>query len=115
MIRVGVLVGSDQLRRRLVGDVVDHVVQTDVDPLGLRLQADEKPLLADGSGDLLDAAICALQAAWAARRPRYGLPADAPSGDLPFTDGAFVDAGFFATSFPYLNPPIPGSPSEAVP
>ena len=31
-------------------------------------------LVADGSGDLLDAAICALQAAHAAARPRYGLP-----------------------------------------
>ena len=32
--------------------------------------------MADGSGDLLDAVICALQAAWAARRPSYGLPKD---------------------------------------
>lgn len=42
-------------------------------------------------------------------------PEDAPSGDLPFTDGAFVDATFFAESFPYLRTPIPGSPSEAIP
>jgi hypothetical protein len=31
-------------------------------------------LIADGSGDLLDAVICALQAAHAATLPRYGLP-----------------------------------------
>ncbi|NDC54181.1 MAG: DUF429 domain-containing protein [Planctomycetia bacterium] len=31
-------------------------------------------LVADGSGDLLDAVICALQAAHAALLPRYGLP-----------------------------------------
>jgi hypothetical protein len=31
-------------------------------------------LIADGSGDLLDAVICALQAAHAAALPRYGLP-----------------------------------------
>jgi len=31
-------------------------------------------LVADGSGDLLDAVICALQAAHAAALPRYGLP-----------------------------------------
>jgi len=31
-------------------------------------------MLADGAGDLLDAAICGLQAAHAALRPRYGLP-----------------------------------------
>ena len=39
------------------------------------------------------------------------LPAaDAPSGSLPFTDGAVVDASFFDASFPYLKTPIPGSP-----
>ncbi len=39
------------------------------------------------------------------------LPADvAPSGQLPFTDGAYVDALFFDTRFPYLLTPIPGSP-----
>jgi hypothetical protein len=31
-------------------------------------------LIADGSGDLLDAVICALQAAHASALPRYGLP-----------------------------------------
>src|SRR5204862_6872041 len=38
-------------------------------PLGVRLrigEALENPVLADGSGDLLDAIICAVQAAWAA-------------------------------------------------
>ena len=33
-------------------------------------------LINDGSGDLLDAAICALQAAHASRLPNYGLPID---------------------------------------
>jgi hypothetical protein len=38
------------------------------------------------------------------------LPAaDAPSGQLPYTDGAYVDATFFDTAFPYLRDPIPGS------
>jgi hypothetical protein len=50
-------------------------------PLGIRLEAKEKALLDEGAGDLLDAVICAVQAAWAARRPGYGLPADAPSGE----------------------------------
>lgn len=40
------------------------------------------------------------------------LPAaDAPSGMLPFTDGAFVDAGFFTNAFPYLTTPVSGSPN----
>ncbi len=38
--------------------------------------------------------------------------ADAPSGKLPFTDGAYVDAKMFGSSFPYLNNPIPGSPND---
>jgi hypothetical protein len=38
--------------------------------------------------------------------------AEAPSGQLPFTDGAFVNASFFAEKFPYLRPPLPGSPNE---
>ena len=41
----------------------------------------EKRLIEDGSGDTLDAAICALQAAWAAREPRYGMPARVPAGE----------------------------------
>jgi hypothetical protein len=35
-----------------------------------------RKLTADGSGDLLDAVICGLQAAHAALLPRYGLPSD---------------------------------------
>jgi hypothetical protein len=38
----------------------------------------EKRLIDDGSGDTLDAVICAVQAAWAARQPRYGLPRRVP-------------------------------------
>lgn len=38
-------------------------------------------------------------------------PAEAPSGQLPFTDGAFIDASFFDQKFPYLRTPIPGSPN----
>lgn len=49
-------------------------------PLGIRLRT-AVDLVADGSGDMLDAAICALQAAWAARRPGYGIPPHAPAGE----------------------------------
>lgn len=37
---------------------------------------------------------------------------EAPSGQLPFTDGAFVNASLFAQTFPYLRPPLAGSPNE---
>lgn len=40
----------------------------------------------------------------------FGGSAYAPSGGLDFTDGAYVDASFFGTAFPYLNLPIAGSP-----
>ncbi|HET9298947.1 MAG TPA: DUF4331 domain-containing protein [Candidatus Polarisedimenticolaceae bacterium] len=42
------------------------------------------------------------------------LPLDvAPSGQLPYTDGAFVSAAAFDDTFPYLRTPNPGSPAEA--
>lgn len=49
--------------------------------LGLRLKlthAQRDALVQDASGDSLDAALCLVQAAWAARQgpPRYGLPQD---------------------------------------
>jgi hypothetical protein len=53
-------------------------------PLGIRVRMErkfEKQVVADGSGDLLDAVICAAQAAWAAKRPGYGLPAEASAGE----------------------------------
>ena len=51
-------------------------------PLGITLRVDrtlERLLVDDGSGDSLDAAVCALQAAWGfvRRRSNYGLPAHA--------------------------------------
>jgi hypothetical protein len=39
-------------------------------------------------------------------------PADAPAGALPYTDGALQDAAQFDAVFPYLRPPVPGSPNE---
>jgi hypothetical protein len=42
----------------------------------------------------------------------FGTPDQAPAGDVPFTDGAYVDSSMFMDHFPYLNPPLPGSPNE---
>lgn len=45
--------------------------------LGLRLRmthAQRDVLVDDASGDRLDAVLCLLQAAWASRQPRFGLP-----------------------------------------
>ena len=41
--------------------------------------------------------------------------ADAPSGQLPYTDGATVKATDFRNTFPYLNTPIPGAGADAAP
>ena len=46
--------------------------------LAVRLEADAaqcRQLVADPTGDALDAVLCLIQAAWAAVRPNYGLPA----------------------------------------
>jgi hypothetical protein len=46
-------------------------------PLGIRLQckpALRKRLIEDGTADWLDAVLCAVAAAWAAQRPRFGMP-----------------------------------------
>jgi hypothetical protein len=48
----------------------------------------KEQVIADPSGDSLDAVLCAVQAAWAARRPRYGLP-----GRIDPCEGWIVSAG----------------------
>ena len=40
------------------------------------------------------------------------VPADAPSGAIRFTDGAYLDETFFNPAFPYLKTPLPGSPQK---
>lgn len=42
----------------------------------------------------------------------FGATNQAPSGALPFTDGAYIDAKMFKSTFPYLNTPLPGSPND---
>jgi len=36
----------------------------------------------------------------------------APDGQLPFVDGAHVDATMYGDAFPYVNSPLPGSPNK---
>ncbi len=56
-----------------------HALELGATRLGLRLKltnAQRDTLIEDASGDSLDAVLCLVQAAWAARHgaPRYGLP-----------------------------------------
>jgi hypothetical protein len=71
------------VRKQIVAKLADG------QPLGIEVQFSglEKPVVAEGSGDLLDSVICAVQAAWATSRPGYGLPAEA----LP-TEGWIISA-----------------------
>lgn len=51
---------------------------SDTQHYGLRVTLDAPaPLIDDPTGDSLDAVLGAVQAAWAARRPAYGIPAEA--------------------------------------
>jgi hypothetical protein len=68
--------GSERLLARK--DIVEALEQGRT-RLGLRLKltpAQAGELVADASGDRLDAVLCLLQAAWAMGRPGLGLPAD---------------------------------------
>jgi hypothetical protein len=69
-------------RRAVRKRVVTALKQGEALDIRLRMAPTmERALVADGSGDSLDAAICAVQAAWAARQARYGIPASAPAGE----------------------------------
>ncbi len=68
-----------QTPERLIAriDLVDALDQGRT-RLGLRLKlthAQRDSLIADASGDRLDAVLCLMQAAWASTRPNHGLPA----------------------------------------
>lgn len=69
---------AKQTPERLIArkDLVDALEQGRT-RLGLRLRlshAQRDALVADASGDALDAVLCLLQAAWAAGQPEHGLP-----------------------------------------
>jgi hypothetical protein len=71
--------------RRAARRAIVHALK-DGRPLGIAVEASgriERLALGDGSGDTLDAIICATQAAWAWQRraSRYGLPPDAPAAE----------------------------------
>jgi len=62
-------------------------------------EEDAPALVEDGTGDQLDALLCAVQAAWAytKRQFNYGIPADADS-----SEGWIVDPATFGLAGPLL-------------
>ena len=70
---------SKQTPERLIAriDLIDALDQGRT-RLAVRLKlthAQREDLIADASGDRLDAVLCLMQAAWASTRPNHGLPA----------------------------------------
>lgn len=84
-------VKAKQTPERLIArvDLVDALDQGRT-RLGLRLKlshAQRQDLIADASGDRLDAVLCLMQAAWANGQPGHGLP-----GDIDPIEGWIVTA-----------------------
>ena len=68
--------GADSERLIARKDLL-HALELGRTRLGLRValsHALRDEVLADAQGDLLDALLCLVQAAWASTQPRYGLP-----------------------------------------
>jgi hypothetical protein len=69
---------SDEPDRLLARKSIVEALEQGRTRLNLRLKltpAQAGELVADASGDRLDAVLCLVQAAWAAEQPRHGLPA----------------------------------------
>lgn len=60
--------------------------------------------------DVVDISLRVAMGALLAADPKTA--AAAPSGALPFTDGAFTDASHYDTTFPYLKTPLTFSPQK---
>jgi hypothetical protein len=63
--------------RRAARELIVQALERGTHPLGIEVRLDaalRSRLVEDGSGDWLDAVLCAVAAAWAAQRPHYGLP-----------------------------------------
>jgi hypothetical protein len=65
--------------RRAARTTIVRALENGSHPLGVTVQMKRslrQHLIADGTADRLDAVLCAVAAAWAARQPNYGLPLD---------------------------------------
>lgn len=95
---------EDSAERLLARKDIVEALEQGRTPLGLRLKltpAQAGELVADASGDTLDAVLCLMQAAWAHGQPGYGLPAAVDP-----VEGWIVSAGAPTT----VDPPAPAKP-----
>ena len=69
--------------RAVVRRTILAALRTGRHRLGVRVKFSSRELQreaqSDGSGDLLDAVLCAVQAGWASLKPRFGLPRGIPA------------------------------------
>jgi hypothetical protein len=84
---------SDAPDRLLARKHIVELLEQGRTQLGLRLKltpAQAGELVADASGDRLDAVLCLVQAAWALEQPRFGQPeaVDAVEGWITGAGGA---------------------------
>jgi len=61
--------------------------------------------------DVVDIALRVVMGALCHANLGLCTPEDAPVGNQAFTDGAPISAADFGNAFPYVNPPLPGSPN----
>jgi hypothetical protein len=90
-------------REQARADIVTALERGDIGGLGLRLVVDavmRRALIADASGDTLDAVLCLVQAAFASRRADFGLPETVDA-----IEGWIVGAGLIASSQQSLSAP----------
>ena len=99
----GTVVASEQLR-----------LNTSIAPVAKGSQKNLGVIAGDTSGypngrrpgdDVVDIALRAIMGVLL-------TPEQAPDGQLPYTDGAYVDDSFFLNKFPYLLKPLPGAGSN---
>ena len=68
--------GLEQVREGIVDQLAGSACRGRYD-LVVRVEGfTAEQVIGDRKGDLLDAVLCAVQAAWASRQPHYGIPAD---------------------------------------
>lgn len=89
---------SEAAERTAAREAIVRGLQRGAGGFGLRValpRALRDELVADASGDALDAVLCLVQAAWAERQPRFGLPrrVDAVEGWIVGPSGAQPRSG----------------------
>ncbi len=119
--------GIPGLNQNVQSNVIGEMMRLNTSiPAMPRSQQNNLGVIAGITGGVLDASKADLAGFPNGRRPgddvvdialrvvmgKLLAPADAPVGDAPLTDGAYIDANVFRDKFPYLNTPVVTSPLD---